>query len=181
MHETDDEMSYRLFVPSSKAPKLSSSKSAKREVDLFASEPYAKSDKNNVNLFSSERSAKASKSSEQENIFGRFLVIEEYSMSYPDLIIPGKSIKMKPKSSKKNDDIAGNISSKATSSKAGKSAEAKIAPRSIDPSSTSTLTAIDFTKAMPKASVNNEESSDAATIIYGLTTSCMLLTLYFAI
>ena len=176
-------MSYRLFVPSSKAPKLSSSKSAKREVDLFASEPSAKSDKNDVNLFSSERSAKASKSSEPENIFGRFLVIEEYSMSYPDVIIPGKSIKMKPKSSKKSgkNDIAPNTSSKATSSKAGKSAEAKIAPRSIDPSRTSTLTAIDFTKAMPKASVNNEESSDAATIIYGLTTSCMLLTLYFAI
>ena len=161
LHEADDGMSYRVFVPSAKASKLSSSKSAKSKVDLF----------------SKEQSAKAGKSSDPENIFGRFLVIEEYSMSYPDVIVPGKSIKLKPKSSKKSDknDIAVN-----TSSKAGKSTDAKIAPRSIDPSSTSTLNAVDFTKAMPEALVDDNESSDAAIIIYGLTTSCVLLTSYLA-
>jgi hypothetical protein len=121
----------------------------------------------NVDDFDVALASKSSKGSKEDHIFGRLLVEFEDSMSYSNVIVPGKSAKLQPKSGKKKEISA---VSEYTSSKAGKS----VAQPEVRSSSTVSLNAIDFTKiAAPE--VAPTESSGAISIVQGLFTSCVLI------
>ena len=177
LHEAYDGFSYRMFAPSSKSAKYSSSKSGKSIVvveDIMSLPMLSAKSTKFLSEYDGSFVATASKSSKMESDFGRLLVELEDSMSYSNVIVPGKSAKLQPKSGKK--EIGKSNVSNMQSSKAGKST-AMIETRSIDPSTTTSLKTIDFTK-MASVEVAPEESS-AAAMFHGLFAFCIILTAYY--
>ena len=169
-----------MFAPSSKSAKYSSSKSGKsiEMAEELMSLPMLSATSTKFLADNDDGYvAKSSKSTKAENIFGRLLVELDDSMSYSNVIVAGKSAKLQPKSGKKetSNTNSSNISEDMKSSKAGKS-NGMIETRSIDPATTPSLKAIDFTK-MANPEVVPEESG-AATIAHGLFVSCILLASY---
>jgi hypothetical protein len=176
-------MSYRMFVPSkaSKAsPKsgkgLTTSDEALSYPQFLIETNPSKSSKENIFEVNADDDAvafasKSSKGSKEDHIFGRLLV-ELDSMSYSNVIVPGKSGKLQPKSGKKKETSTVN---EFASSKAGKSG-AQPETRS----STVSLKAIDFTKSAA-SEVTSTESSGATYLAQGLATSCVLAVALFSV